>query len=369
MKNLVLLFALIISSLSIAQNFTSGTATLQNGTVLSGKMEIDNNLGELLVKNGIKTVAYNLLQVTQAQIGKTTYSPFKIADTNYLASNLNDANSKASLYKIGANEYLISANGNHKSFNTSTEQNLIPGILSLLYNDCNDIRASIEKEDRIKKEELLELTNQYNNCSYSDYTPTDKEVARAKKHNTDQASFYVGIGGNLNNVSFRNNDDTEGVVGGGFRLGVTASPAFLNKIQGNLFVYLEGSGNFAGDQDFENNANPVNFSVNSFRAQLGFEYLFNKNGAIKPVVGVGFGVTSDSFSGTILDNDFDIDGGNPFLAPRIGARFKLKNDKHIGVMIEYISSYDNDLTFPTQSGIIPLEVTSENIGIGINYYF
>lgn len=369
MKNTTLIIALAISYLGVAQNFSSGTATLENGNSLTGKMEINNATATLLVKNGLNIASYDLGRVSQAQIGNKTYNNLKIGEATYLASSLNENNSKATLYKIGPNDYLISNNSTQKSFNTKTDQNIIPGILSLLYNDCNDIRATIEKKSRFKEEELIEITQQYNNCSYSDYAPTEREIAQASKHNTDKASIYGGIGGNLNNVSFRNNDDTEGLLGGQLRIGVIASPAFLNNLQGNLFFFLEGTANFTGDKDFSNNTSPVNFSVNSYRAQLGFEYLFNKKGSLKPIIGVGFGATSDSFSGSILGNSFDIDGGNPFIAPRLGVRFKLKNDKHIGIMAEYISSYDNDLTFPTQDGIIPLEVSSQNIGIGINYYF
>ena len=179
----------------------------------------------------------------------------------------------------------------------------------MLFNDCNELREQIEKEDSFNKDDLVDFTEQYNNCSYSPYAPTEKEIARADKHNTDKASFYVGAGANLNNISFFDQDETEGLIGGGLKLGVIASPSFLGNLQGNLFAFIEGSANFTGNKEFSNNVDPVNFSINSFRAQLGLEYLFNKTGNIKPIIGIGFGATSDSFSGSISDNSFDIDGG------------------------------------------------------------
>ena len=367
MRNILFIVALFFTSLNYSQTFSKGSITLKSNETREGKVYIDNSTGTVLLKNGFNTSSINFDAITAIQIGKESYTPLSQDANTFLASKL--ASGKASLYKIGNDSYFIDNGDLSKSFNINDDQNVLPGILSLLYSDCNEIRSSIEKKGFINKEDLTTLTNQYNSCAHSSYTPTDKEVARASKHNTDQASLYAGIGANLNSVSFRASDDTESLVGAQIRLGVEVSPSFLGILQGNLHAFLEGSANFTGDKDFSNNTNPVNFSTNSYRVQLGLHYMFNKSGAIKPLLGFGIGVTSDSFSGSILDNEFQIDGGNPIFAPRIGIRFKLKNEKHIGVLIEYITSYDNDLTFPTQSGIIPLQVTNENIGIGINYHF
>ncbi len=369
MKNVILLCALALSTIASAQIFIKGTAILKNGQSLEGKLRIDNTTKTLLIKNGFDLKSYDFDQVSSAQIGKKNYNLLTVNDNNYLAQQLNETTAKASLYSLGEDHFLITVNNQSKSFNLDSDKTVIPGTLSLLFNDCNEIRQTVEREDSYSKQDLLNITNQYNNCSYGTYAPTEKEIKRANNHNTDRASFYVGAGGNLNNISFFDRDDTEGVLGGGLKIGVIASPSFLGNLQGNLHFFLEGSANFTDDKTFSNNEDPVNFSINSYRAQLGLEYLFNKTGTIKPILGVGLGATSDTFSGSITGNSFDINGGNPFIAPRLGARFTLKNNKHIGVMIEYISSYENDLTFPTQDAIIPLEVGNQNIGIGINYYF
>lgn len=369
MKNTILLFAIAFSSLTFTQNFSKGSLSLTNGETVEGRINIEYATQKIYVKNGLSARPYSLTQIESAQIGNEKYSKVTFNNKDYLAHSLNPIGSKAALYKISSNTYLISTGEIAKILNTKTDQNRIPGILSILYNDCNDIRAQIEKEDSFSQKDLVLITQQYNNCSYAPYAPTEKEIARADAHNTDKANFYIGAGANLNNVSFFDQDETEGLIGGGLKVGVIASPSFLGNLQGNLFAFIEGSANFTGNKDFSNNIDPVNFSVNSFRAQLGLEYLFNKTGNIKPIIGVGLGATADAFSGSISGNSFDIDGGNPFIAPRLGARFKLKNDKHIGVMIEYITSYENDLTFPTQDAIIPLEVSNQNIGISINYYF
>lgn len=369
MKNTILIIVLMISNLGIAQRFTTGTATLQNNTVLAGKIRIDNNTSKVLVKNGSDIRSYNFSQINKVQIGKIAYNTITVDGTTYIASNLNELNSKASLYKIGGNEYLISVNEIYKNFNTKTEQHLIHGILSLIYNDCNEIRESIRKKELIKEKELVELTKQYNNCSYSYYAPTDKEIAEANKHNTDHATLYIGLGGNLNNVNFVNDGDTEGLSGGQLKIGVSGSPSFFGKIQNNLFAFLEASATFSKNKDFTNNNLPTSLSTNSYRFQFGLDYAFNKNGILKPFVGGSVGGHSDSFNGEIDTIPFDITGGNPITSIRLGTRFKLKNDSHIGVVLEYFTPYENDLTFRNEGAIIPLNVESENISIGVNYYF
>lgn len=366
---LILVVALVVSSLSIAQNFTKGTISLITNEKLEGKVYIDNDSKTVLLKNGFDTNSYSFERIQSVQTAKEKFTPLTHQDQSYLAQTISDKNAKAVLYSLGNDNYFIANGEVAQSFNIKKEKAIVPGTLSLLFSDCNDIRADIEKKGAITKEDLIALTIQYNNCSYSAYAPTQSEVNRATKHNTDQASFYAGIGANLNNVSFFDNDDTESLVGAQLRAGVEASPSFLGSLQGNLYAYLEGSVSFSGDQDFSNNENPVNFSTNSYRFQLGLQYLFNKTGTIKPFIGVGAGVTADAFSGGILENRFDIDGGNPILAPRAGVRFKLKNEKHLGLIIEYITEYENDLTFPTAAGVVPLIVNSQNISIGLNYYF
>ena len=369
MKKIHLILALLVSCIALAQNFTKGTLILKTNESLEGKVFIDNEGKTVLLKNGFNIQSYGFDRVLTAQIGKENYTPLRFNEETFIAHSITEKNGKAVLYKIGSNHYFLSNGEVGQNFDLKTEQNFVSGILALIFNDCNEIRAAIEKEGLLSKEDLINLTQQYNTCAYSTYAPTQKELTQAEKHNTDKASFYAGLGSNLNNVSFFDRNDTEGLLGAQLRAGVEASPSFFGSLQGNLFAFLEGSASFSGDKDFSNNDDPLNFSTNSYRVQLGLQYLFNKSGNVKPFLGLGVGATSDSFSGSILDNRFEIDGGNPFMAPRAGLRFKLKNEKHLGLMIEYITSYENDLTFPSADGLIPLEVGSQNIGVGLTYHF
>lgn len=369
MKKTLLILTLLVSAFAFAQNFTKGTLSLKTNQSLDGKVFIDNVSKTVLFKDGFDIRSFPFTSIETLQISQENYVPILVNEATFIARELTEKKGKAMVYHLGDNYYLVTNGAVSRSFDIKKEQNVVPGILSLVFNDCNTIRATIAKEGYIDKEDLLRLTQQYNMCAYSTYAPTQNEQERAEKHNSDQASFYVGIGANLNNVSFFDRDDTEGLVSAQLRAGVEASPSFLGNLQGNLFAFLEGSASFSGNNDFSNNDDPVNFSTNSYRLQLGLQYLFNKSGSIQPVLGLGVGATSDSFSGSILENRFDIDGGNPIIAPRVGARFKLNNEHHLGVMLEYITSYENDLTFPTENGVIPLEVGSQNIGLSLSYHF
>ncbi|MFC4636535.1 hypothetical protein ACFO3O_21705 [Dokdonia ponticola] len=368
-KNILLfVFSLFLSiTTSIAQNYTTGTITTENGTI-NGRVLIDYESQTLSLKKDLKVTTYTFDQVNAITLGNTSLTKKTFEGTLYFVSTI--VSGKGNLYKINNAQYLVAVeNGKHIVINTAQKSNKIPGRLAVLFNDCNTLRATLNNEDRFNEPALRRIVNSYNACEYSAYAPTEKEVKNATTHNTDQASFYAGIGTGLNTVSFFDNTSTESLLSAQIQAGVITSPSFFGSIQGNLFVSLEGSANFSGDKDFGNIESPTNFRINSYRALLGLEYLFNKTGKIKPFAGISIGVTSDSFKGEIDGFSFDITGGNTLFVPRIGARFQLPNQKHIGVTFSYLSEYENNLSFPTIDTVIPLIVNNENFTLGLNYYF
>lgn len=368
-KNILLfVFSLFLSiTASTAQGYTNGTITTQNDTT-KGRILIDYENQTVSLKKDLKVTTYTFDQINSITLGNTSLTKKTFDGTVYYVSNI--VSGKGNLYIINNSQYLIAVeNGKHTVINTAQKSNKIPGRLAILFNDCNTIRATLNNEDNFNGSALSRIVDAYNSCDYSAYTPTEKEVKNATTHNTDQASFYAGIGTGLNNVSFFDNTNTESLLSAQIQAGVITSPSFFGSIQGNLFVSLEGSANFSGDNDFGNIASPTNFRVNSYRAFLGLEYMINKTGKIKPFAGVSIGITSDSFKGEIDGFSFDITGGNTLLVPKIGARLQLPNQKHIGVTFSYLSDYENNLSFPTNDTVIPLIVNNENFTLSFNYYF
>lgn len=368
-KNILLfVFSLLLSiTTSIAQNYTTGTITTENGTT-KGRVLIDYESQTLSLKKDLKVTTYTFDQVNSITLGNTSLTKKTFDGTVYYVSNI--VSGKGNLYKINNSQYLVAVeNGQNTVIHTAQKSNKIPGRLAVVFNDCNTIRAALNNEDRFNEPALRRIVNSYNTCDYSAYAPTEKEVKDATTYNTDQASFYAGIGTGLNTISFFDNTSTESLLSAQIQAGVITSPSFFGSIQGNLFVSLEGSANFSGDTNFGNITSPTNFRVNSYRAFLGLEYMINKTGKIKPFAGVSIGITSDSFKGEIDGFSFDITGGNTLLVPRVGARLQLPNQKHIGVIFSYLTDYENNLSFPTNDTVIPLVVNNENFTLSFNYYF
>ncbi len=369
-KNTLLLLTLIFTiSTTIAQTFTKGSIATSSNESIKGRVLIDYDTEKITLKKDLKTTTYSFDQVNTVTLGSTQLIKKDINGTSYYVSNI--ISGKGSLYKINDSQYLVTGNNDKNAIiTTNKKSNTTSGILAILFDDCNSIRTTLNNEDNFNGPALRKIVDAYNSCDYSAYTPTEKEVKDAAKHNTDQASFFAGIGAGLNTITFFDNNDTETLASVQVQAGVITSPSFFGRLQGNLFVTLEGSANFSGEKDFNTNTSETtSFRVNSYRAFLGLEYLFNKKGKIKPFAGLSIGVTSDSFKGNIDDFNFDITGGNTILAPKIGARLQLPNQKHLGITFAYISEYENNLSFPVNNTVIPLVVNNENITLSLNYYF
>jgi hypothetical protein len=369
-KNILAILLLVSSAQLIAQDFASGSITTLDNSELTGKVAIDYAKQIIHFKKDYNQKIYSFSKVNIVTIGDDILNKQNIEGQIYFTKELSGNSSKAMLYQVGQKEYLISKeDGTAQRLSLATDQSRIPGKLAVLFNDCNSIRETLNNKTINTESKLVSVFNQYLACDSENYAPTTTEIDQANAYTPDQASFYVGTGLGLNNVSFFENADSESVLSGQVAVGVIASPNFFGSIQGNLFFSLEGQAAFAGDTDFSSTVDPVNFRTNTFRLLFGMEYHFNKTGKIQPLFGISAGVTSDSFKGSYDGLDFNIRGGNPIVVPKIGARIALANQKHLGIILSYISEYDNDLRFPTEDQIILLNVNSQQFTLGLNYYF
>lgn len=371
MKIFSFICLLALTSLSLqAQEFQKGTLTQTDGTSYSGRIAINNEASSVSLKEGSapsRTIMFD--KISGVTLGDRNYSFKQVEGATLLAHQL--VSGKANLHNTGADRYMItSEDKNSPEFSLSEDNNRIAGILSVMFSDCNAIRASLNKIDEFSERNLSALVSEYNRCSYGDYAPSETEIEKASSFNTDKARFYAGINSTFSRVSFSSSDSTKaGNTGFGLHAGVTVSPSFLKSLQGNLHFYLEGHANFYGSTDFSNNNVPTDYKTQTFRVLMGLEYYMNKTGKINPFVGIGIGATSDTFEGSVNGNDFDITGGNTIYVPKIGALLKLNNGKHIGLTVSYVPEYENDLSFPTQSGLIPLVVNTSSISVGLSYSF
>lgn len=368
-KTVLFIFSMMfMATAAIAQNYAKGSITTSSNETLKGRVLIDYQTEKISLKKDLKVSTFTFNQVNAVTLGSNSLTKKEIGGTSYYVSSI--ISGKGNLYKVNTSQYLVAVeNGKNAIIDTNSDANKIPGTLAVIFEDCNSIRDTLNNEDNFNEGALRKIVSAYNSCSYGAFSPTEKEIKNANTHNTDQASFYAGIGGGLNSISFFDSNDTESLASGQLQIGVIASPSFFGRIQGNLFVTLEGSAGFSGDKDFGSVADSTSFSVNSYRASIGLEYLFNKTGKIKPFVGVSVGVTSDTFDGEVNGFSFDITGGNTIVIPKIGARLQLPNKKHVGVTLSYLSEYENNLSFPVNDTVIPLIVNNQNFTLSFNYYF
>jgi len=369
MKYLFSLLAFIsVSTIALSQTYSNAVIQLENNTTTQGRAYIDNSTKKVIVKTNASENTYPFSQVSSVTLKGTTYVKTSLNGTSYLASE--KVNGKARLFSLGSGDFAITNDNAVQIFNTEKDQAQLRGILSVLFNDCNSIRESLNKETLFKERTLTNYINQYNNCSYeSGYSPSKNEVEKASRYNTDKARFYAGLGAGFTSTSFFDNSSTEATTGFGINAGVAVTPSFTGSLQGNLYFYLEGSALFTGDNDFSNNTGAVNFSRNTFSVVAGAQYVFNKTGKLQPFLGIGVGGISDSFDGSALGNAFDISGGNVIYVPKAGVLFQLNNGKHLGLSASYIPEYENDLSFPVGDQVVDLVVNTSSLNVGLFYIF
>ncbi len=278
---------------------------------------------------------------------------------------------KASLTRIATGIYEIKkTDGTLKKINIRpNEDNHVQGTLAVLFSDCEKLRQSVFDSQLITEGQLIKAVEKYNNCEYTPFEPTEKEIKQAANFQGDEYKLFASIGGSLNRISFFNFDDYINLTQGQLSFGLAATPGFLGSLQGNLYVTFEVNAAFSGDKDFGNSPFQTNFKKDSQKANLGLEYHFNKNGAIRPLIGVGIGLASDHYKGNYNGYDLDKRDGSAFAIPKLGVLFSLDEKKSLGVILSYIPEYENDLSFFSDDEIVPLIIDTHYINAGLYLYF
>ncbi len=278
---------------------------------------------------------------------------------------------KAVLTHVATGIYEIKKeDGTTKKINIRpNEDNHVQGTLAVLFRDCEKLRQSVFESHLVTEGQLIQAVETYNNCEYTPFEPTEKEIKQAANFQGDEYKLFASIGGSLNRISFFNFDDYENLTQGQGSFGIAATPGFIGSLQGNLYVTLEVSAAFSGDKDFGNSPFETNFRKDSQKANLGLEYHFNKNGSIRPLIGIGIGLSSDHYKGNYNGYNLNERDGSAFAIPKLGVLFSLDEKKSLGVILSYIPEYENDLSFRTEDDIIPLIVDTHYINAGLYLYF
>lgn len=245
----------------------------------------------------------------------------------------------------------------------------LQGTLSVLFNDCEKTRQAVFNLREITESNLVKTVKEYNNCNFTPFEPTEKEVKKAANFKGDQYKLFASVGASLNRISYFDLDDYENLTQGQLSFGVAGTPGFFGNLQGNLYFAMEVSAAFSGDKDFNNSPFKTNFKKDTYKISLGAEYHFNKNGSIQPLIGVGAGLVQDHYNGRYNDYKIKQTHGSVFWAPKAGVLFSLDEKKSLGVIVSYIPEYENNLSFLSNEEEIPLIINTHFINAGVYFYF
>lgn len=249
-------------------------------------------------------------------------------------------------------------------------ENYTRGTLAVLFKECEVSRQAVFNLIEITESNLVQAVKDYNNCDYTPFEPTSKEIKRASDFQGDQYKFFAGLGASVNRIDFFNQDDYESLTQGELSFGIAATPGFTRSLQGNLYFTLELNAAFSGDKDFSKSPFDTNLKKNSYQASFGAEYHFNKNGSIQPLIGVGVGLAHSEFRGSYNDYEIKENQGNGFWMPKIGVLFSLDEKKSLGLIVSYIPKYGNDLSFiNSEEEIIPFTFETHHLNAGLYLYF
>lgn len=278
---------------------------------------------------------------------------------------------KATLTELKNDVYEITKkDGTKKTIDLKPNaQEFVPGVLSVLFKDCEQVRLAVFELVKITEQELINMVTDYNNCNYSPFKPTENEAENAANFQGDKFALFASVGASVNRTSFFNTDDSENLTQTGLAFGIAATPGFLGTLQGNLYITLEVGAGFSATKDFGNAPHPTDFKKDSQRANLGLEYHFNKNGTLIPVAGIGVGIATDHYKGNYNGYDFNERDGSTFAIPKVGLLYALDNKKSLGLLFSYIPAYTNDLSFRVEDEIIPLFIDTSFINAGLYFYF
>lgn len=365
--SIILIISLICINLSVAQNYQSGVITTSKNLSVKGKVFIDNDLKKVYVKYNGDQKDYQFKEVKSIFINKELYSKINFNNEDYFTSLV--VSGKASLYQINRYNFLLINVNKKQKLNVIQDHQKIRGFLSLIFNDCNPIRDEINHTHEFSKKTLTELTILYNKCDYRAYKPTEKELNQANRFNTDFFRLYVSLLGSVNNNQINNNASNNN-SGFGIGIGLASSPSFMGNLKENIFFNFDIAILFTGNSEFENEF-LLNFKQNSFRLSLGIEFVFNKEGIVLPFLGIGYGYSSDYYNGTIETINFKDHKQNFFFNPKVGVFYKLKNKKLLGITINYLTGFKNDLSFRYGEELTyyPLVINQSSISLGLSYQF
>ncbi|WP_040279084.1 hypothetical protein [Psychroserpens damuponensis] len=320
----VIIFFLINAHIVFAQNFDIPGEVLVNGNFQKGLFS--NNIDNSNDKLSFKFTSDNKIINLKDKQGIV----FKFDALNQIYQTLNTADSvklyillvegKASLFSnIESNQYFIqnlskdSKSIKLEDFNKDYKRNF--GILSVVFEDCLEVRSQLKNES-INKKTLITLTESYNKCeSYTEgYQLTSKQKLNLKyKFQKTIYSFDFGGGIYFNSFESIVRDAQSSVsesnnTGFSVFAGINVSPSHFGRLRDKL--YFDISLNYISTPAFENEFFDIERS--SFLLNVSPTFYFRHQKKINPFVRVNFGLNFTDYdlksNGTSIFSDISGSG-------------------------------------------------------------
>lgn len=349
-----------------AQPFKSGTLVDVNNVSYTGQFYIDHENALLRYRDGQTSKVFGYSQIQYLTIAGNEIVVKNYESQNLLLTTL--VKGKATLYEKNNKLFFIENQNNLREINTSENTFLIPGTLNLLFNDCNSIREPIARVSNFNRSALIRLTEQYNQCDYSEsFELTDKEIRESKRFKSDVFSFYAGAGLTLSKTSYKEADKNS--VLPQLSLGVLVSPGFLGSLQHKLHFGTDVSYGLAQSQTLNYANESLEFKLHSFVYALETQFHFNSSGNIQPYVGIGANFHSDRYKGELNGERFNsMDGGFNYNL-KAGLIYKTGKNQW-GWSLRYIPEFTSDASFFNSQGTFtPLDINNSYIASRIEFYF
>ncbi len=363
----LVIIAFLATGFLFSQNYKNGTLVDVYENSYSGKFSIDHENKLLRYRSGQSSRVFGYTQIKTLNIDGYEVVVKQIDNQNTLLTTL--VNGKATLYqKNNTLFYIKKKDAQWIPIETSVNKMIIPGTLNLAFNDCSTIRETIALTSSFNKNSLIDLTENYNNCDYSnEFELTEKEIDQSSRFLSDVFWLYAGIGVTFNNLAF--DDIKQSFLFPQMSLGILASPGFLGSLQDKLFLGSEVSYGVAGNQTLNSQTQILDVKVHSFVYVLEMQYNFNTSNRLEPFIGGGGNLHSDRFKGTLSGERFNSrDSGFNY---NLKAGFIYDLGKHrLGVSIRYLPEYASDASFiNTEGEVVPLELKNNYIISRLEFHF
>jgi hypothetical protein len=368
MNNLLIgcLFLLISFQAVNAQNYKNGTLLDINNTSYSGQFSIDHDNSLLRFRDGKVSRVFGYSQIQSLSIDGNEVVVKEIDNQNVLLTTL--VGGKATLYEKNRNLFYIENESEIVEINSSERTFLIPGKLNLAFSDCNSIREPIARVTTFNRSELMVLTENYNNCNYTEgFELTEKEIRESERFRSDVFSFYAGAGITFSNLGYKNAEKSN--LFPQLSLGVLVSPGFLGNLQHKLHFGTDVSYGFWGAQDLSATNENLDVKLHSFVYAFESQFHFNTSNNVKPYIGAGVNFHSDRYKGELNGENFNSLDGRFNYTLKAGVMLNTGKNR-LGFSLRYIPEFTSDASFiNSQGSYTPLNINNSYFITRVEFYF